>query len=133
LGEAYAQIKKFDEQRLHDAAEIPAFLQNRHLVLAHAAYLESICAYLKAGGGSRGSYLVMDPAGDPVLDDLGDAWRYKTEELSLREKVLETVYRDGVFVSRWKPRRPIPQEESWFENVWGRYLRGEIFAEIGEI
>ena len=75
--------------------EIPLLLQNRHLVLAHAAYLEAIRAYLEKGGGSRGSYMVMDPNGEPVLESLGSEWNYKLEVPKLREEVLETVLKDG--------------------------------------
>ncbi|MBD3385374.1 FAD-binding protein [candidate division KSB1 bacterium] len=134
LQQAYEQIETFDQQKITDNKEIPALLQNRHLVLAHAAYLEAVRAYLKEGGGSRGSYLVMDKAGDPVLEKLGEAWCYKPENPELRNKVLETILSsEGKFVSEWKPCRPLPEEESWFENVWGKYMRGEIFAESSEV
>jgi len=134
LKEAYEQIERFEEQSVSHRDEVPTVLQNRHLVLAQAAYLEAIRAYLEKGGGSRGSYLVMDENGMTVLESLGDAWRYKPENPELRNHVLETVLgKDGRFYSQWKPRRPIPQEESWFETVWGRYLNGEIFDEKSEI
>ena len=128
LEKAYEQIKRFDEQKVSNRTELLALLQNRHLVLAHAAYLEAIRAYLEKGGGSRGSYLVMDRNGTPVLESLGDEWRYKPENEDLRNYVLETTLgEDGRFHSAWKPRRPLPEEESWFETVWGRYMNGEIF------
>lgn len=133
LEEAYDQVERFTEQSVSGREELPLVLQNRHLVLAHAAYLEAIRAYLEKGGGSRGSYLVMDREGQPVLESLGPEWNYKPENPELRKEVLETVLKDGRFVSRWKPRRPIPEEESWFENVWGKYLKGEIFQKEGEI
>jgi succinate dehydrogenase/fumarate reductase flavoprotein subunit len=134
LQQAYEQIETFDQQTIADINEIPLLLQNRHLVLAHAAYLEAVRAYLQAGGGSRGSYLVMDKTGEPVLEKLGDAWRYKPENPELRNKVLETILSsEGKFVSEWKPCRSLPEEESWFENVWGKYMRGEVFEENSEV
>ncbi len=134
LEKAYQQIARFSEQRIVGREQLPFVLQNRHLVLAHAAYLEAIRAYLAKGGGSRGSYLVMDDKGETILDSLGDAWCYKPEQAELRELILETVLgKNNKFDSRWKPRRPIPEEESWFENVWGKYLDGEIFKLVGEI
>jgi len=134
LAAAYAQCSTVLQQKIANRQEIPAALQNRHLVLAHAAYLEAIRAYLERGGGSRGSYMVMDPNGQPVLEMLGDAWRYKPEMTELREWVLETrLEADGRFRSEWKPRRPLPDELSWFETVWGKYLDGEIFQVRGEV
>ncbi len=128
LKEAYAQIERFHGQTISSRAELPFLLQNRHLVLAHAAYLDAIQAYLEKGGGSRGSYMVMDKNGGPVLEMLGDDWHYRPENPDVRELVVQTVLgKDGRFQSTWKKRRPLPQEESWFENVWGKYLKGEVF------
>jgi hypothetical protein len=134
LEEAYAQCQSVSQQKIANRQEIPLALQNKHLVLAHAAYLEAIRAYLERGGGSRGSYMVMDPQGLPVLDALGEAWRYKAELTELREHVLETRLNDnGRFSSEWRPRRPLPDELSWFETVWGKYLDGEIFQVQGDV
>lgn len=102
--------------------------QNRHLVLAQAAYLQAIQTYLENNGGSRGSYLVMDKAGAPVLDELGDAWRYKPENSELRETVLVTHLNEKAeFESRGEARRPIPTEDYWFENVWADFRSKAIF------
>ena len=134
LERAYEQISRFDRQSINSRDDIPFLLQNRHLVLAHAAYLEAIRAYLDKGGGSRGSYLVMDVEGVPVLDKLGEKWRYKPEVVDLREQIVETVFgQNGRFYSTWNRRRPIPEEESWFESVWRKFLEGEIFETGGEV
>ncbi len=134
LEQAYEQIKRFDQQSVDSPEALPVLLQNRHLVIAHAAYLEACREYLSHDGGSRGSYLIMDPEGEPVLEMLGDEWKYKPENTDLRDQVLETVLReDGRFYSEWKPTRAIPQQESWFENVWGKYLRGEIYDDVNDV
>ncbi len=134
IDEAYQQIKDFGQQSINDRKDLPYIFQNRHLVLAHAAYLEAVRAFLENDGGSRGSYMVMDKNGQPVLDKLGDEWRYKLETPELRNQVLETVLgKDGKFTSSWKTVRPLPEEESWFENVWGKYMKNEIFNETSDI
>lgn len=129
LAEAYAQIGKYPGVRIKTARELPEALKLRHLVLAHAAYLEAIRAYLEAGGGSRGSYLVADPGGLEVLPGkLGD-WRFKPEDPAFREKMLLTRFdgKTGRFASSFAPRRPIPEDDSWFENVWGDFVKGKVF------
>ncbi len=134
LQEAYDQIGRYETQKIASLNDLPYVLQNRHLVTAHAAYLEAIRAYLDNGGGSRGSYMVMDTNGEPVLESLGDEWRYKTENPELRNQALETVLdQNGRFVSSWKKRRELPDEDSWFENVWGKYLQGDIFKTESDI
>jgi hypothetical protein len=128
LEEAYGQIGRFARRAIPRRIDIPHALADRHLAIAHAAYLDAIKTYLEAGGGSRGSYLVMDDNGEYVLEQLGEQWRYKPEEPSLREKVLRTVRtEDGAFTSEFIARRPIPVEDYWFENVWNAYLRREIY------
>lgn len=128
LMEAYHQIQKRDEIHLIRREDIPVVFQNRHLVLAQAAYLQAIHTYLEYDGGSRGSYLVMDKNGIPVLDELGDKWRYKTENLALREKILVTHLKEkSEFESHWENRRPIPAEDYWFENVWADFRSKAIF------
>ena len=128
IRDAYEQIRRFEEQTISSLNDLPYLMQNRHLVLAHAAYLEAIKAYLDNNGGSRGSYMVMDTKGEPVLDELGDPWRYKLENEELRDWVIETVMdENGTFTSSWKKRRPVPEQESWFENVWAKYMNGSIY------
>lgn len=128
LAEAQAQIGDFARVRARTRAELRPALSARHLAIAHAAYLEAIQTYLQQGGGSRGSYLVMDSAGDRVHPSLDEQWRYKPENLALREVLLETTRAaDGRFESAFTPRRPLPDKEFWFETTWNEYLRGEIY------
>ncbi|MFH1759498.1 MAG: FAD-binding protein [bacterium] len=127
LLQAYRQMKEFKKMRIKKINEIPEAIKNRHLVLAHAAYLESILFYLKKRGGSRGSYMVMDKDGIPVLKGIIDDWKFKPEEPELREKMLETVFTKGRFKCSFSPRRPLPGAESWFENVWGDFIKDKVF------
>ena len=129
LADAYKQVASFSRLRLADRSQLPEALSVRHLALAHTAYLQAIATYLKHDGGSRGSYLVMDAAGSRVHGSLDDSWRYKPENPALRDKVLETVISaNAEFVSSFVARRPVPEDEFWFENSWNEYLRGDIYA-----
>ncbi|MDY0096490.1 MAG: FAD-binding protein [Candidatus Vecturithrix sp.] len=138
LEAAYQQIDHINHQYVNGYEELPAAMANRHLVIAHAAYLQAIKTYLEAGGGSRGSYLVLNKQGQEILtqpeireDALkGElrAWKYVPETPKFRKLVLETVPgADGRYQSEFKPRRPIPQEEFWFETVWQTYREGTVF------
>jgi succinate dehydrogenase/fumarate reductase flavoprotein subunit len=114
---------------IRDPKELSLAYQNRHLCLAHLVYLEAIREYLKKGGGSRGSYMVMDPHGTKVLDKLGDQWRFKQKDPKHDEQVQETIYnaKTGTVAHQWVARRPIPPDDSWFENVWGDYVKKKVF------
>ncbi|MCI0514651.1 FAD-binding protein [candidate division KSB1 bacterium] len=128
LPAAQQQAAQRDQMRLARRAEIPIAFQNRHLVLAHLAYLTAIQAYLENQGGSRGSYLVLDPTGAQILPEFGAEWRYKVENPELRNWILETsLDARGQFTCGWTERRPIPQPDDWFENVWADFRSKKIF------
>ncbi len=130
--DALKQVEKFSTVKVRHLDELPVALTNRHLVFAHAAYLSAIQAYLEAGGGSRGSYLVMDPAGKEVHPLLEPEWKYKPEVTDFRERILVTRW-DGVcFQHLFIPRRPIPREEYWFETTWKDHREKKFFKERGK-
>jgi succinate dehydrogenase/fumarate reductase flavoprotein subunit len=108
-------------------------LRNRQLCLAHAVYLEAILFGLRSGVGSRGSAIVLDPAGAAVHERLGKAWRLAPEDPAFRDQVLETVVLPGEerpqVENRWVPRRPIPAADAWFETAWARFREGTIYDE----
>jgi succinate dehydrogenase/fumarate reductase flavoprotein subunit len=125
--ELYSNMK--NELKIASATELPAALRNLDLCLTHALYLEAIAEYLEKGGKSRGSYLVMDPAGKRPCDQLDDEWKFSLnqEDDFVNQKILEIYLDDNSNVNKqWVAVRPIPQEDSWFENVWNEYLRDNI-------
>ncbi|MCL1817505.1 MAG: FAD-binding protein, partial [Spirochaetaceae bacterium] len=79
LREALEQTAGFSTAKIKSPRQLPFALKNRHLALTHAAYLSAITAALAAGGGSRGSYLVMDAKGKTVHPALEDARRHKPQ------------------------------------------------------
>ena len=129
LTEANGQNHERNGIKISGREELPEAMKVRHLVFAHLAYLEAIKAYLEAGGGSRGSTMVIDPDGLPVLEGLLEEWRYKPEEERFRGLVLETAWnpKERRFDTAFSKRRPLPPVTSWFENVWGDYLQRKIY------
>lgn len=102
-------------------------LRNEHLCLAHVAYLTAVKEYIRRGGGSRGSYLILDPEGEIPAPGL-EEWRFKAENPELRREICEIwLQPDRSFATRWVPVRPIPKETDWFETVWADYRAGRIF------
>jgi len=128
LKEAYIlknEIKK--KSKIKSKSELLKIFQNEHLCLAHIAYLESIREYLEKGGGSRGSYLVMDPNGEIIYDKLSSYWKFKPENPDLRDKILTIKFENDQFSTEWVPVRPIPEDNFWYENVWRDYREKKIF------
>lgn len=97
--------------------------------MTHTLYLEVIGEYLEKGGKSRGSYLVMDPEGEKPCKEMGDEWKFSLnkDDTFVNKKILEIDLDESSNVKKqWVKIRPIPQEESWFENVWNKYIKDNI-------
>jgi len=129
LKEAQTQYKHLNsgEISLNDKAEIVEFFQNRQLCLTQVAVLKSIEAYLEGGGGSRGSYLVLDKQGEFISEKLNKQWKYRPELVKWRKFILEYQYRERTQKINWIPVREIPQDKFWFEKVWKSYINKEIY------
>ncbi len=126
----YARLKS--EMTVRSAKDLPEAFRNLDLGLTHALYLEAIHEYLEQGGRSRGSYLVLDKAGGKPCPDLGDEWRFAMNPRPsfVDRKILEvSLDRRGRAVKEWVDIRPIPREDSWFENVWEDFRKGRIVGD----
>jgi hypothetical protein len=110
--------------------KLPEAFKNLDLCLTHAVYLEAISEYFKKGGKSRGSFLVLDTDGQKPCEKLGDEWRFglNEEESFVEKKILEVrMDENGELSKDWVDIRPIPREESWFENIWKDFLADNFF------
>ena len=115
------------------AQDLPAAFKVRDLCLTHALYLEAILEYLKKGGRSRGSYLVLDRSGEKPCSQLGDKWRFSLESGESLEggRILEICLDDdGKIRKTWVDVRPVPQEDSWFENIWSEFRKDDVIKEV---
>ena len=114
------------------AQDLTTAFKIRDLCLTHALYLEAILEYLKKGGRSRGSYLVLDGSGEKPCSQLDEKWRFSLEngESSDRGRILEICLDDdGKIRKIWVDVRPVPQEDSWFENIWSEFRKDDVIKE----
>jgi succinate dehydrogenase/fumarate reductase flavoprotein subunit len=103
--------------------------ETRNLLLTHAAFLKSIHAYIEAGGGSRGAYLVSDGAmgrwGDGAIGTVesakGPLMSFVKERLEDRTRRVK-ITGQNLDVS-WEDIRPLPTDDSWFETVWAEWRK----------
>ncbi len=133
--EAWALHEGLTRQpRAADLSELPHVFRNLDLALAHAMYLEAIGEYLARGGQSRGSYLVVNPAGDLSCPALGPDRRFSLEvpgsfvDRHILEVSLEPEAEPSATSvrERWVQVRPIPTSDSWFETVWKAFREDEV-------
>ena len=92
-----------------------------YMALASLGYLRSICDLLEQGGGSRGSYLVLEDK---------DASGVKPENIALRDSVVRVWYdpdNKGLFNSDTMLVRKVDREDRAFESIWSDYRTKKIF------
>jgi hypothetical protein len=99
--------------------DIRQIFRVKQLCFAHAVYLTAIRYAIQSGVGSRGSSIVLDPAGERIHPLLDENWKIVAENPAFRSKLLETeVKPDGAVVNEWVDCRPIPETDSRFETAW---------------
>jgi len=111
------------KQELLDAVRLT------ELTMTHLVYLKAIREYLEKGGGSRGSYIVLDPNGKRPSEKLGRDWCYKPFDDTLMDVTCEIwLDENRGIATEWLKVCPIPTEEGWFEKVWQDYREGRIIG-----
>ena len=112
----------------------------RDILTTAYVYLSAMADYTAHGGRSRGSVLYTDPAGSlPVVGhgsdkaaelDLPDVFRFRLDGGALDGEIQEAAWspvvgqaadpiRDAELT--WRPVRPIPDDDDFFENVWREF------------
>ncbi|MGV8850500.1 MAG: FAD-binding protein [Propionibacteriaceae bacterium] len=100
----------------------------RDILTSQYVYLSAMASYLDHGGRSRGSVLYTDGAGGLPLAgedgpelDLPEVFRFTLED-GLTDVIQESVWEgSGEPAFEWRPVRPIPEDDEFFENVWRHY------------
>jgi len=116
----------------------------RDILTTAYVYLSAMADYVAHGGKSRGSVLYTDPAGQlPLVGygpsaeeemDLPELFRFSLDGEELAGQVQEAGWQPpgddpaGTPQFHWRPVRPIPGGDDFFENVWREYREhGNIY------
>jgi succinate dehydrogenase/fumarate reductase flavoprotein subunit len=130
VDEARALCRALWERPYADGpADLAALFRDSDLALAHLVYLEAIAEYIDRGGESRGSFVIVNPAGALTCPPLGVAWRFSLNAPGayVDHHILEVSVDDRLEVRKnWVEVRPIPRPDTWFETVWKRYRDDEV-------
>jgi len=114
---------------IRGSAALPDAFRALDLALTHALTLEALEEYLARGGRSRGSFLVLDPAGEPPCPELGGEWKFSLARAEdfVQGHILEVgLDEEGRTRKNWIPVRPIPAADGWFETVWEKFREGRV-------
>lgn len=140
LEAAEATIRNFAEIAARpEPGQLALFYRLRDMLLSQKVYLSAMLDYIDHGGGSRGSALYTDPEGElpgsrqpvPALlpdgplscgpEPLPGLFRLRPDRGEHSGVIQEIrLARVGCEVT-WRPVRPIPEVDYFFENQWRAY------------
>jgi succinate dehydrogenase/fumarate reductase flavoprotein subunit len=130
----YKQLRD-GEMKLGKRKDLLKAIRAEHLALAQVAFLDAIIEYIKSGGGSRGSFMVIREDGDVISDDLinpatDKPFTFVPENEELRATIAEVQVKsvdDAKFEFTRVPVRPIPVRDDAFELAWAAFRNGEVY------
>lgn len=102
-------------------SELQWVFRLRDTLISQQVYLSAMLDYMAQGGTSRGSALYTDPAGFKPYPQLPDTFTFVLDDGGRGTLVQEVLYQNGRCQFHWRPVRPIPAEDDFFENVWRSY------------
>ncbi len=117
-------LERLEQGRVGSAGELPAYLKLRDQLITQMAVVNAQQTAAKEFG-SRGAGLTLDANGQAPREGL-EMYAYAQEKEAARNRIVETIYRDGVFHSELKAARPVPEADDWFENVWRRHRNDNL-------
>ena len=105
--------------------QLPLVYRLRDALISQVMYLNAMENYIEKGGKSRGSALYTDPAEPPPHPSLPAAFAFKPDDGRLGDQVQQLCYNGGSCDVEWRPVRPIPEDDAFFENVWRSYRESQ--------
>ena len=110
-----------------DISQLPLFYRLRDMLISQKVYLSAMLDYVEHGGGSRGSALYTEPEGEKPDERLPELYRCKLDDGVHGSQVQETaLLKNGETSVCWRPVRPIPEVDYFFENQWRAYREREM-------
>ena len=107
-------------------SQLPLFYRLRDMLVSQKAYLFAMLDYAKSGAGSRGSALYTDPEGRQPDEKLPGLYRCRLDQGAHGGIVQEVSLKDGECSASWRPVRPLPEVDYFFENQWKAYRDREM-------
>ena len=102
------------------AAELYKLYRLQDVLLTQEAVLRAMEDYSSEIGTTRGSALYTNPDGI-LREGLDERFRFCLSGGESNHLVQQIRMEDDQFTIIWRPVRPIPADEDFFENVWRQY------------
>lgn len=108
--------------------QLSLFYRLRDMLISQVTYLFAMLDYAKSGAGSRGSALYTDAAGKKPDFRLPDFYKCRLDGDAHAGIVQEIAWKNGVCTAQWRPVRPLPEVDYFFENQWKAYRKRKMLC-----
>jgi succinate dehydrogenase/fumarate reductase flavoprotein subunit len=122
------RILRFTEiMKIKDSKELGPALKNKDLFITAYVYLSAILDYIRKGGKSRGSYLILDEFFDDITEEVIEGITIDTDTTKSKVQIVSYDEKNVSCTVTYENTRPIPDRDTWFETVWNKFLENKIF------
>ncbi len=134
MAENMKQLRKHLSSGAADCPELRAWLKNIDLLITERAMLDASGKLLESLKQSRGSFICrknsdMDLLHTGYIRAAENSRGGLRDSKVLTDMVIETwIDKKGNAHSEFVPVRPLPRPDDWFETVWAKYVKGEVFG-----
>lgn len=123
IGQALCQVDRelaaFPETaQISSVSQAGQFFRLHDMLTSQKVYLSAMADYIRQGGGSRGSALYTDPAGEKPAESLPELYRCRLDGGAHGSVTQEAALVAGQCRLTWRPVRPLPEPDYFFENQW---------------
>jgi succinate dehydrogenase/fumarate reductase flavoprotein subunit len=125
-----AQLQKHLSSGVKEMSDVREWLKNIDLLITERAMLDASIKLLESLGQGRGSFIYREKSNQDsgYVPTDGKSEDRLSQGKALTSKVIETwIDKEGNAHSEFVPVRPVPKSEDWFETVWARFKKGEVF------
>ena len=118
------RLERFSEEvRIRSPRELDQAFRYRDILYAQRMYLTAFLDYLDRGGTSRGSALYLQDAVEATrLFSMPPRIQRPVDD---RSQLQITTWGEDTCTCHWRPVRPLPQAEAFFETVWRSYRENQ--------
>ncbi len=127
IGEQIGELQRLREEfgRISAAGfeELETVYRLWDTLLAQIVYLGAMKDFTERGGGSRGSALYTDHAGELPREGMPEIFRRRMDDPENREWIQEAALEEGTCILSRRRVRALPREDDFFENVWKTFRK----------
>lgn len=121
-------LDNFDEMMVERESRIWSLFQLRNALITQKFYLTAMIDYIEKNGESRGSALYTDSRGNIHPRNLDNRFIYTLEKEEAAPLIQELVKEGNRITVSYRPPRPIPSDDDFFENVWREYRENKSIS-----